>query len=73
MALKRVTKGPLGKSGIPNGPQCPNCGALTIRSLIPCPDPTKEIAPGVYSMCAALHLGWRCECCGTSYEEVADK
>lgn len=62
---------PPGQPRIKQGPQCPKCGALTVVSVIPCPDPPKEISPGVYRVCAAIHMGWRCESCGTCYREVA--
>lgn len=45
------------------GPQCPHCGARTERSIIPCPDGPKEIAPGVWQQCCVIHHGWACRCC----------
>lgn len=68
--LKRVDQQTaLPKTDKKYGPQCPNCGALTTLSIVPCPDGPKEISPGVFQVCAAVHLGWRCESCSACYVE----
>lgn len=68
--LKRVDRPPSRLTEAKKyGPQCPACGALTILSVVPCPDGPKEEAPGVFRVCAAIHIGWRCESCGACYVE----
>lgn len=71
--LEPITPSVLTSKYSPLGPQCPKCGANTELAVVPCPDPPEEIAPGVYKVCAAVHYGWHCHCCGISYREVGAK
>ena len=63
MKLVEVTEKTIPAASIKDGPMCPHCGALTEQSIIPCPDGPKEISPGVWQVCAVVHIGWACRCC----------
>jgi len=67
--LKEVVEQRIPESEKTYGPKCPKCGARTVLSPIPCPDPPKQVAPGVLLRCLVEHTGWRCEGCGTCYTE----
>jgi len=68
--LKKVTPRVFPPEAIERGPQCPDCNVRTIKSIIPCSCEPKKVGENLYSSCAVVHMGWRCEACGSYWKEV---